>query len=48
MTAGVTEVSRDALGRPEDIAAPVGTILRLPGTAPVAESLVNRRREDML
>lgn len=48
MTAGVTKAPRDAMSKPEDIAAPVGTILRLPDTASVAELLVNRQREDML
>lgn len=48
MTAGVTKVPRDAMSKPEDIAALVGMILRLPNTASVAELLVNCQREDML
>lgn len=48
MTAGVTKVPREAMSRPDDIAALVGTILRLRNTASVAELLVNCQREDML
>ena len=48
MTAHVTKVSRDAMSRPEDIAALIESVLRLPNNATVAELLVNCRHEDML
>lgn len=48
MTAHVTKVSRDAMSRPEDVAALVEAVLRLPNNATVAELLVNCRHEDML
>lgn len=48
MTAHVTKVPRDAMSRPEDIAALVEAVLRLPNNATVAELLVNCRHEDML
>ncbi len=48
MTAHVTKVSRDAMSRPEDIAALIEAVLRLPNNATVAELLVNCRHEDML
>ncbi|CAH0264009.1 SDR family NAD(P)-dependent oxidoreductase [Roseomonas sp. CECT 9278] len=48
MTAHVTKVTRDAMSRPEDIAALIEAVLRLPNTATVAELLVNCRHEDTL
>lgn len=48
MTSHVTKVSRDAMTRPEDIAALIESVLRLPNNATVAELLVNCRHEDML
>lgn len=48
MTAHVTKVSRDSMSRPEDIAALIEAVLRLPNTATVAELLVNCRHEDTL
>jgi NAD(P)-dependent dehydrogenase (short-subunit alcohol dehydrogenase family) len=48
MTAGVTKVPREAMSRPEDVAALVEAVLRLPNTASVAELLVNCRHEDTL
>lgn len=48
MTSHVTKVSRDTMTRPEDIAALIDSVLRLPKNATVAELLVNCRHEDML
>lgn len=48
MTAHVTRVPRDSMSRPEDIAALIEAVLRLPNNATVAELLVNCRHEDML
>ena len=48
MTSHVTKVSRDAMTRPEDIAALVEAVLRLPNNATVAELLVNCGHEDTL
>jgi NAD(P)-dependent dehydrogenase (short-subunit alcohol dehydrogenase family) len=48
MTSHVTKVSRDTMTRPEDIAALIESVLRLPNNATVAELLVNCRHEDML
>jgi len=48
MTSHVTKVGRDAMTRPEDIAALVEAVLRLPNNATVAELLVNCRHEDTL
>lgn len=48
MTAHVTTWPRERMSRPEDIAALVETLVRLPNTASVAELLVNCRHEDML
>jgi NAD(P)-dependent dehydrogenase (short-subunit alcohol dehydrogenase family) len=48
MTAHVTKVPRGAMSRPEDVAALIESVLRLPNTATVAELLVNCRHEDML
>jgi NAD(P)-dependent dehydrogenase (short-subunit alcohol dehydrogenase family) len=48
MTAHVTRHPRDQMSRPEDIAALVETVIRLPNTASVAELLVNCRLEPML
>ena len=48
MTAHVTKVSRDSMTRPEDIAALIESVLRLPNNATVAELLVNCRHEDTL
>ena len=45
MTAGVTTVPRDGMTQPADIAALVAMALLLPGTANVAELLVNCRLE---
>ena len=48
MTSHVTKVGRDAMSRPEDIAALIESVLRLPNNATVAELLVNCRHEDTL
>jgi NAD(P)-dependent dehydrogenase (short-subunit alcohol dehydrogenase family) len=48
MTAHVTKVTRESMSSPEDIAALIEAVLRLPNTATVAELLVNCRHEDML
>ena len=48
MTAHVSKVPRAQMTRPEDIAALVETLVRLPNSASVAELLVNCQREDML
>jgi NAD(P)-dependent dehydrogenase (short-subunit alcohol dehydrogenase family) len=48
MTAHVTKVPRESMSRPEDIAALVEAVLRLPNNATVAELLVNCRHEDTL
>ncbi|MBR0669650.1 SDR family NAD(P)-dependent oxidoreductase [Neoroseomonas soli] len=48
MTAHVTKVPRDSMSRPEDIAALIEAVLRLPNNATVAELLVNCRHEDTL
>ena len=48
MTAHVTKVARESMSRPEDIAALIEAVLRLPNTATVAELLVNCRHEDTL
>jgi NAD(P)-dependent dehydrogenase (short-subunit alcohol dehydrogenase family) len=48
MTAHVQHVPRERMSRPEDIAALIETVLRLPNTAGVAELLVNWRHEDTL
>jgi NAD(P)-dependent dehydrogenase (short-subunit alcohol dehydrogenase family) len=48
MTAHVTKVTRDAMSRPEDVAALIEAVLGLPNNATVAELLVNCRHEDML
>ncbi len=48
MTSHVTKVSRDAMSRPEDLAALIEAVLRLPNNATVAELLVNCRHEDTL
>lgn len=48
MTAGVTKHPRDAMTRPEDVAALIEGVLRLPNTATVAELLINCRHEDTL
>lgn len=48
MTSHVTKVSRDAMSRPEDVAALIESVLRLPNNATVAELLVNCRHEDTL
>ncbi len=41
-------VPREQMSRPEDIAALIESVLRLPNTASVAELLVNWRHEDTL
>ena len=46
MTAHVTHLPRGEMSRPDDVAALVETALHLPGTANVAEMLVNWRQED--
>ncbi|TQF78215.1 SDR family NAD(P)-dependent oxidoreductase [Elioraea sp. Yellowstone] len=48
MTAHVTRHPREQMSRPEDIAALIETVLRLPAHAVVAELLVNCRLEPML
>jgi NAD(P)-dependent dehydrogenase (short-subunit alcohol dehydrogenase family) len=48
MTALVKHVPREKMSRPEDIAALIEAVLRLPNTASVAELLVNWRHEDTL
>ena len=48
MTSHVTKVGRDSMSRPEDVAALIESVLRLPNNATVAELLVNCRHEDML
>ena len=48
MTSHVTKVSRESMSRPEDIAALIEAVLRLPNNATVAELLVNCRHEDTL
>ncbi|WP_093571092.1 SDR family NAD(P)-dependent oxidoreductase [Methylobacterium sp. 174MFSha1.1] len=48
MTAHVTKQPRDLMSRPEDVAAVIETLVRLPNTASVAELLLNCRHEDML
>ncbi|MGX7708431.1 SDR family NAD(P)-dependent oxidoreductase [Methylobacterium sp. Gmos1] len=48
MTARVTKQPRDLMSRPEDVAAVIETLVRLPNTASVAELLLNCRHEDML
>lgn len=48
MTAHVAHVPREAMTRPEDVAALAETVLRLPNTASVAELLVNWRHEHLV
>lgn len=48
MTSHVTKVGRDSMSRPEDVAALIESVLRLPNNATVAELLVNCRHEDTL
>jgi NAD(P)-dependent dehydrogenase (short-subunit alcohol dehydrogenase family) len=48
MTSHVTKTPRERMSRPEDIAALIESVLRLPNTATVAELLVNCRHEDTL
>ncbi|MFK3780253.1 SDR family NAD(P)-dependent oxidoreductase [Agrobacterium sp. NPDC089420] len=48
MTVGETEVSREDMTQPEDLAEMVETLLRLPNNLSVAELLVNCRKEAML
>lgn len=48
MTAHVTTQPRDQMSRPEDIAAVIETVIRLPNNAAVAEVLLNCRHEDLL
>ncbi len=47
MTAHVTRVARDQMSQPNDVAALIEMALHLPGTANVAELLVNWRHEDL-
>lgn len=48
MTVGETEVSREDMTQPGDLAEMVETLLRLPNNLSVAELLVNCRKEAML
>ena len=48
MTAGETEVTREDMTQPEDLAEMVEVLLRLPNNLSVAELLVNCRKESML
>lgn len=48
MTSHVTKVAREQMSRPEDLAALIGTLVRLPNNAAVAELLMNCRHEDTL
>ncbi|QCL96404.1 SDR family NAD(P)-dependent oxidoreductase [Agrobacterium tumefaciens] len=48
MTVGETEVSREDMTQPDDLAEMVETLLRLPNNLSVAELLVNCRKEAML
>lgn len=48
MTANETEVPREGMTQPEDLAELVETLLRLPNTFSMAEALVNCRKEAML
>lgn len=48
MTAGETEISREEMTQPEDLAEMVELLLRLPNTLSVAELLINCRKEAML
>lgn len=48
MTAGITTQPRDQMSRPEDLAAVIETVVRLPNNAAVAEVLLNCRHEDLL
>ncbi|MCZ7488671.1 MULTISPECIES: SDR family NAD(P)-dependent oxidoreductase [Rhizobium/Agrobacterium group] len=48
MTAGETEVSREDMTQPADLAEMVETLLCLPNNLSVAELLVNCRKESML
>lgn len=48
MTAGETEVSREDMTQPDDLAEMVETLLRMPNNLSVAELLVNCRKEAML
>lgn len=48
MTAHVTTQPRDEMSRPEDLAAVIETVVRLPNNAAIAEVLLNCRYEDML
>lgn len=48
MTAGETEVTREDMTQPEDLAEMVEILLRLPNNLSIAELLVNCRKESML
>lgn len=48
MTAHVTTQPREEMSRPEDLAAVIETVVRLPNNAAIAEVLLNCRHEDML
>ncbi|WP_026111413.1 SDR family NAD(P)-dependent oxidoreductase [Winslowiella toletana] len=48
MTAGETEVTREEMTQPEDLAEMVDLLLRLPNNLSVAELLINCRKEAML
>ncbi|ATA23485.1 short-chain dehydrogenase [Brenneria goodwinii] len=48
MTAGETEITREEMTQPADLAEMVELLLRLPNTLSIAELLVNCRKEAML
>lgn len=48
MTAHVTTQPREEMSRPEDLAAVIETVVRLPNNAAIAEILLNCRHEDLL
>lgn len=48
MTAGETEVTREDMTQPEDLAEMVEVLLRLPNNLSIAELLINCRKEAML
>jgi len=48
LTAHVTDLAREAMTSPEDLAKLVATVVHLPNTAAIAELLVNCRYEHML
>lgn len=48
MTAGIDRFPREKMSSPDDVAAMIESVLRLPNTATVAELLINCRHEDTL